>query len=150
VDNLTQIMGRRLADPEIEGKLNAGRKRVDIKFSNVDQAGFFKNLNELYHIQCPKIFVECKNYKNDPANPEFDQLQGRFGKKRGMFGILVCRSVDDRPLLLQRCRDAFHQDRGYIIVLDDGDIEKLLIMKDAADEAGIDAYLKALLDQLIM
>jgi len=149
-DNLSHIMGDRLVDPSIEERINDGRKRIDIKFNNADERGFFRDLNALYHVQCPKIFVECKNYKEDPKNPEIDQLLGRFSPRRGMFGILICRSVEDKQLLLQRRRDAVHENKGFIIVLDDTDIENLLKMRDVTDEPGIDAFLKAKFDQLIM
>lgn len=66
-----------------------------------------------------------------------------------MFGILVCRTVEDRGLLLKRYRDVVHDDHCYIMALDDADIEELLALKEAGDEQGIDNFLKAKFDKLI-
>ncbi|HWZ23539.1 MAG TPA: hypothetical protein VNW06_12840, partial [Cytophagaceae bacterium] len=85
-DNLIQILGVRVSNPDSEVKINDGRKRIDIVFNNTDNQGFFKQLNQLHHIKCPKIFIECKNYGKEIGNPEIDQLQGRFNDRRGNFG----------------------------------------------------------------
>lgn len=55
------------------------------------------------------VFVdfECKNYSRDVANPEIDQVGGRFSANRGQIGIIACRAVDDMPKLLERCSDTF-------------------------------------------
>ena len=68
--------------PQKEEKLHEGRKRVDITFNNGAQEGFFDDLRRNYNIPCPFLFFECKNYSEDPANPEYDQLTGRFNSKR--------------------------------------------------------------------
>jgi hypothetical protein len=111
----------------MEEKLNEGRKRVDITYVNSMQKGFFTWINE----RPPYIFVECKNYTKDPKNPEIDQLIGRFSPKRGRFGIVVCGSVEDRKLMDQRCRDAASADQGYVIVLDDSDLRRLVEARNA-------------------
>lgn len=149
-DNLIQIFGFRVSRPDSEVKINSGRKRIDIVFNNVDTRGFFKQLNQLYHITCPKIFVECKNYGNEMGNPEIDQLQGRFNARRGMFGILLCRSVQDKVTMIQRCKDVMHDDKGYIIVLEDQDVVTLLNFKEHKNENAIDEFLTKKLDELIM
>ncbi len=94
--------------------------------------------------------VECKNYRSDIGNPEIDQLEGRLTKRKGMFGILACRTVENKPLLLQRCRDIVHDDKGFILVLDDQDFAELLHFKDVDDEKAIDDFFCLKLDQLIM
>lgn len=65
--------------------------------------------------------TECKNYSEDPANPELDQLLGRFTVQRGWLGLLCYRSSDDKALILQRCKDAAHAQQGYMLALDDDD-----------------------------
>ena len=149
-DNLIQILGVRLSNPDSEVNINNGRKRIDIVFDNTDRQGFFRDLNELYHIRCPKIFIECKNYGGKIANAEVDQIAGRFSNRRGMFGIILCREVQDRKPLLERCRDIVHADRGFIIVLDDKDIATLLNFRANSNELAIDSFLKKRFDELIM
>lgn len=65
-----------LAYPDVEQEIHEGRKRIDISYMNIAQRGFFHWVAD--HYSAPHIYVECKNYKGDPANPELDQLAGRF------------------------------------------------------------------------
>lgn len=149
-DNLIHIFGVRVSNPDSEVKINDGRKRIDIVFNNTDNVGFFKSLNQLHQIKCPKIFVECKNYGKELGNPEIDQLQGRFSDRRGNFGILLCRSFQDKQKMIQRCRDVMNDRKGFIIALDDDDIITLLNFKEQQDEQAIDNFLSKKLDELIM
>lgn len=149
-DSLIHILGARVSNPSSEVEINNGRKRIDIVFNNSDNSGFFKNLNQLHQVKCPKIFIECKNYGREIGNPEIDQLQGRFSERRGEFGILLCRSIENRPKMVARCRDVLHDRKGYVLVLDDSDIVSLLNFKEQQDEAAIDNFLEKKLDELIM
>jgi hypothetical protein len=115
-----------LINPVIENEIHDGRKRIDIAFDNAAEEGFFRRLHEVSKVHCPFIFVECKNYANDPANPELDQMSGRFGRNRGQFGIVVCRSIEDHDLFLSRCRDTFRDGRGLILPLTDADLQDAL------------------------
>jgi hypothetical protein len=149
-DNLIYIFAKMLSYPYREKEINDGRKRIDIVFNNSDKNGFFYSLNTLHHVHCPKIFIECKNYGKEIGNPEIDQLIGRFSAKRGRFGIVVCRSISDRKLIIQRCRDVINDSGNYIIVLDDNDINQLLIYRDNNEENKINQYFTQKLDELIM
>jgi len=60
------------------------------------------------------------------ANPELDQLAGRFSVNRGKMGFLCCRNFENRDLFVERCRDTFRDDRGLIVPLDDPTILRLL------------------------
>ena len=113
-----------LNSPISQHRIHNGRKRVDITYSNMATAGFFKWLAA--HYPSPQLFVECKNYTRDLKNPELDQLSSRFSPSRGRVGLLVCRSFEDKELFEQRCRDTRIDDRGYIIALDDDDLRKLV------------------------
>lgn len=148
--NLIHIFSNRLSNPSKEREINEGRKRVDIVFDNSDKTGFFYKLNTLHHIQCPKIFVECKNYNNELKNPELDQLLGRFSPTRGKFGLLICRSIENKNALIKRCRDIFHDHQSYIMVLDDTDILCLLRFREENAEISIDNFMQSKLDEIIM
>jgi hypothetical protein len=114
--------------PILEREIDDGRKRVDILFDNAASAGFFHRLHTTYRTPAQFIFVECKNYSKDVANPELDQLTGRFSFNRGQVGFLLCRSVDDMETLLFRCNDAYVAGRGIVIPLTDDDLVAMLDM----------------------
>lgn len=149
-NNLIYIFGERLSNPNSETPINEGRKRIDIVFDNTGKIGFFYNINTLHHIQCPKIFVECKNYGREIGNPEIDQLQTRFSDHRGRFGILLCRSILNKKALLSRCKDVLHDNKSFIVVLDDSDISVLLNLKADGNENGVDDFMTKKLSELIM
>lgn len=115
-----------LTNPVIEREIHDGRKRIDIVMDNNAQNGFFFDMHNISKIFCPYIYIECKNYGKDVANPEIDQLAGRFSPGRGKFGILVCRNLKDKLLFVKRCQDTYKDDRGLIICLIDEDIIKMM------------------------
>ncbi len=95
-----------------------------------------------YGIPSRFIMVECKNYSRDVANPEIDQVGGRFSANRGQIGIIACRAVDDMPKLLERCSDTFKDSRGLIIPMVDNDFYDLLNYKSEKNEQAIDNFLQ--------
>lgn len=115
-----------LTKPRKEQEIHDGRKRIDIAFENSAISGFFYNLHRIKGIPCQYVFIECKNYSNDPKNPEFDQLTGRFSPNRGKFGILLCRNVTDKASALKRCSDAFKDQRGLILYIEDCELTEAL------------------------
>ncbi|PSV62766.1 restriction endonuclease [Photobacterium angustum] len=121
---LTVLFYPSLCNPTKQHKIHGGRKRIDITYSNEAKGGFFYWLS--MHYPCPQVFIECKNYGKEVANPEVDQLSGRFSPSRGQVGILICRSIENKKLLLKRCIDTAKDQRGYIIALDDSDISTLI------------------------
>lgn len=125
---LTAVFYPSLVNMKIEKEIDDGRKRIDITYDNMATAGFFAWVTRSY--PCLYIPVECKNYKNDLGNPELDQMIGRFSRERGRMGIITCRSFEDKNLFLRRCKDASMAGHGFIIVLDDDDLEQLA--KEAA------------------
>jgi len=149
-DNLIHIFGKRTSNPTMEKDINLGRKRIDIVFNNSGKKGFFKSLNTIHHIKCPKIVVECKNYGKEIGNPEVDQISGRLNSRRGRFGIIVCRSINNKKRLLERCKDLVNDNGNHIIVLEDKDIIKLLKYRDKNNEKSIDIFLESKIDELIM
>lgn len=135
--------------PVKELEIHDGRKRVDIKFTNSGESGFFDRVQRSPQTRSMSVMVECKNYTKEIANPELDQLAGRFGHQRGFFGILLCRRMDDRGLIIRRCRDAVVDGRGYMVVLEDSDLDELLEAVEQGARGRIDAYLQRRLDELI-
>jgi hypothetical protein len=113
-----------LVNPESQHNIHEGRKRIDIKFANTANTGFFKWLSQ--HYRSPYVFVECKNYGREIGNPAIDQLAGYFSPLRGQCGILVCRSFENKDRVLERCRDSAIDHRGYIIALEDADLVTLV------------------------
>lgn len=137
-----------LTMPKKEAPLHGGRKRVDIRYTNAATAGFFQWLAQ--HHPASHVFVECKNYTGDPANPELDQLSGRFSPSRGRFGILACRSFIDKAKFIASCRDTADDDRGFIVVLDDDDLRRLVDARKSGDALAEFPYLKERFDELVM
>ncbi len=136
-DIFQELFYPQLMYPETQTRIHDGRKRIDITYQNSAQDGFFYWLRTSYC--APYVVVECKNYTHDPENPELDQLSGRFSPSRGQFGILVCRTIEDKMLFEQRRKDTAHDSRGYMIGLDDADIVALaeVALSDSDDNLSL-------------
>jgi hypothetical protein len=123
---LELIFYPRLISPEIEKEINEGRKRIDLLFDNAAETGFFHRLHTTYQTSCQFIKVECKNYAREIANPELDQMIGRFDPNTGRVGLIVCRSLENEELFLKRCNDSYRSQHGIILPFTDDDILNLL------------------------
>lgn len=121
---LSAVLYPSLASPVKQDKIHDGRKRIDITYINEAKYGFFDWLAR--HHPASHVFFECKNYGKEVGNPELDQLSGRFSPSRGRVGILVVRSLQNRALFLKRCKDTAKDDRGFVLVLEDSDLERLV------------------------
>lgn len=138
---LTGIFAGRLVEGKKEAKHESGRKRIDIRFRNADAHGFFADLRAHPTINAPYVVIECKNYSDDPANPEFDQLAGRLKPTIGNFGILCVRQIEQLHLMEQRRLDR-RASQHYILVLEDDDVGTMLTAHLADDNAAVDAVLR--------
>lgn len=125
-----------LGFPHKEREINEGRKRIDIVMENCARSGLFFELPNVRQLPCPYVLIECKNYTGEVANPELDQLAGRMGANRGMFGILCCRHFDDRATFVKRCKDTFGAMRQLIVPLDDDAILNMLDLVRRGDRDG--------------
>lgn len=134
--------------PVKEREIHDGRKRIDIKFTNAAKDGFFFRMMAGPQTRALSVAVECKNYTKEINNPELDQMTGRFGHQRGFFGIVLCRSVDNRDRLTQRCKDAANDSRGYVLVLDDADLINMLGMVQSRRRMSIDRFLADRFDEI--
>lgn len=131
-----------LTRPKKEAPTDDGIKRIDISYINSARYGFFSSLRNLKGIPATYIFVECKNYWNDLANPEVDQLATRFGPRKSKIGFLVYRNVTDRPKLIKRVRAIVSNEHGFILPFDNKDIFKLLKLKSENKDQEIDDFLE--------
>lgn len=139
----TYLFYPHLITPTLELEINQGRKRIDIAFANASPHGFFADQRSDPFLQAREIMIECKNYAEDLANNEIDQMIGRFDPRRGRLGIVACRSVEDQDRLVERCRDAFRAQQGAIMVFTDDDFEALLNAHDIAREPAIQNMCRA-------
>lgn len=117
-----------LMHPKKEREIHQGRKRIDVLFENAASTGIFERMSRIRHLPCGYVPFECKNYSTDVANPELDQLAGRFAVNRGKLGFLCCRTFQNRQRFIESCRDTFRDDRGLIIPLDDDTVIQLLTL----------------------
>lgn len=138
---LSALLYPSLVGPQLEDEIHEGRKRVDITYTNAAGQGFFRWL-AVHGTPCKSIFVECKNYADDVANPELDQISGRFSPLRGQVGLLVRRSFEDKPRFLERCRDTARDHRGYVLALDDADLSQLVAEVESGRGVGDRASLE--------
>jgi hypothetical protein len=121
---LSSLLYPSLCNPTKQHNIHNGRKRVDITYTNEAKKGFFAWVGQ--HHASSLVFVECKNYGKEIGNPELDQIAGRFSPKRGQVGILVCRKIEDKEKMMKRCLDTAHDHRGFVIPLDDDDLEEIV------------------------
>jgi hypothetical protein len=134
--------------PIKELEIHQGRKRVDIKFTNAGERGFFLRMLQSPQTRAVSVLIECKNYEKQINNPELDQLSGRFGHQRGFFGMLLCRRMDDRQRIVDRCRDAANDGRGFMLTLEDADLINLLHFVENGRRPAIDQFLQQRFDEI--
>lgn len=144
----TFLFSPALINPIKEFEQHQGRKRIDIKFTNAAQDGFFGHVLAAPQLRARNVMIECKNYTHPIANPELDQLAGRFGHQRGFFGILLCRDVENRDRTVAGCRDTAGDCRGYMLVLDDADITQMLGWAGEGRRGEIERSLHQRLDEI--
>jgi hypothetical protein len=139
---LSYLFYPNLVTPEIEEDINEGRKRIDITYVNAAFSGLFRRFTEVTGRPAIKLVAECKNYSTDVANPEVDQVLGRFASHRSWLGFLMSRTIEDQDRLLKRCRDVARDHQGYIVALDDSDVLKMLEIDGRDGDAGVRDYLE--------
>jgi hypothetical protein len=144
---LRRVFQNSLRKFAIEKEINEGTKRVDIVARNFADKGFFRRLDSPYHIPCANIFIECKNYRDDPSNPDTDQIANRLLKETGMFGFLIYRSCNNRALLRTRLK-VLTRSQKYVMDLDQDDLITLLKLRKQGERSKIDDLLEEKLDLL--
>jgi hypothetical protein len=149
IGTLEFIFYPELIYPEKEQEINEGRKRIDILYTNNSSSGFFFRRRTEARTGATRVVVECKNYVKELANPELDQIAGRFSPVRGRLGMLVARGLDDRENFIKRCRDTAHDDHGFIMLFIDRDIQSLLSLISDGKRTLIDRFLEQRFGELI-
>jgi hypothetical protein len=139
-----------LLAPKKEREIHEGRKRIDILMENGARGGIFHRLHGVRHIPCSFVPIECKNYSTEIANPELDQIAGRFSPSRGKVGFICCREFENRSLFIKRCRDTFLDERGLIVPLDDERIILLLDMVATGQRRRIDIQISEYIDEIFL
>jgi hypothetical protein len=137
-----------LRNLRLEVKVFGGIKRLDILANNKSGSGFFYSLKFQHDVLCPTIVIECKNYRHEVSNPEFDQLGSRLGDKLGKAGILAYRSTAERGRLIKRCQAFFNNEKKVLLPLNDSDFTKLLELKNESKDVDIEEYLDNLLFEI--
>jgi len=145
---LTYIFDNELKNPIKQDPIDEGTRRVDITMTNLSKDGFFNDCSKL-GIITRFIYFELKNYTEDVANAEIDQLYGRFGNNTTKFGVIVCRKVKNRNLLIKRIKDQIIKKAEYMICLTDHDICELHKMRKSENIEGIREHMNSLLDEFI-
>jgi hypothetical protein len=146
---LTSVFENQLGKPQKETEIHEGRKRIDITFKNKAKDGFFFDLKDRFRLLCPIILIECKNYSEDLGNPEIDQLYGRLDQRIGVFGIIICRKVENHVKLKEKLYDISLRHGKYIIVLTDEDIQAIIDFKIDGADTQIDDLLEEKYLQLL-
>jgi hypothetical protein len=146
---LTALFYPDLILPEKEWEIHEGRKRIDLVFTNAADNGFFSQRRNDRKVGANVVIIECKNYSNDLANQELDQLLGRFDENRGKFGLITCRALEDGDRFLSRCKDAAVRSQGYVIALTDADIVQMLRAKSELRDSEITSLLHTKFRELL-
>lgn len=149
VGALEFIFWPNLMYPDKETPIHDGRKRIDITYTNAAREGFFQRIHSAPNTSANMVMVECKNYSKDPANPELDQISGRFSTNRGRFGLLLYRQTSDHKRLIARCKDTAVDGRGFVIPLGDEQISQILGLIADGKRKQIDSFLDSFFRQLI-
>lgn len=147
---ITAVFHPDLTNPRTQQPMDNGRKRIDITFDNMAQSGFFARLQNGHKKVCPYIIVECKNYSEDVANPEFAQLADRLSDRHAEVGFILCRSISNRAETLKQCQDRYDRRGIFIIVLDDADLTQLLGLRERHDLDGVADYLEEKVREIVM
>ena len=137
-----------LVCPRKEQEIHQGRKRIDITMENSATTGIFERLNSIRKLPCPFVFFECKNYTTEIANPELDQIAGRFSPNRGRMGFICCRRFEDRVRFIERCRDTFRDDRGLVVPIDDNVVVSWLSLIENGRRSDLDAAITQSIDEI--
>src|SRR3989338_7585265 len=142
---IARVFRGSLRNMDLKTEIKDGVKIIDTIFTNCAKDGFFHNLKE--EVKCNFPIVEVKNYTDDTKNPEIDQLNGRFNKNHGHFGILVCRNIKNEDAMYTRCSTVLPE--HVILFITDKDIFELLELSREQNSAEISDFMDKKLRTLL-
>lgn len=112
--------------PELSDRVLANRR--DFILPNYVEKGFWAFMREKY--AADYIVVDAKNYTRKVKKNEVLQIANYLKPHgAGLFGIIICRKGGDSAGCEHTLREQWLVHKKLILVLDDGDIEKMLISK---------------------
>jgi len=136
---ILRIFRGSLRNMEIKFDMFKGLRIIDTVYTNA--GGFFTHMANTSGINCPYNVLEAKNYTYDLENPEFDQISNRLIDEVGKFGLLVCRTVDDKEAVKERCDAILADNNKHVIVLTDEDVIYLLDLSADSDTDEINDFM---------
>lgn len=125
---------------EVEYETNSGRGRVDIIADNFANGGLFLELRQ--QLNANSIPIECKNYKSELGNNEFNQIAQRLGQKSSNFGMLFCRHVDTWTDMLGHMTDRWLRQSVMILLFEDKDLTELVDARLARNFQRIESLIR--------
>jgi hypothetical protein len=134
--------------PRKEQEIHQGRKRIDILMENGATRGIFNRLHTVRKLPSAFVACECKNYTTEIANPELDQIAGRFSPNRGKAGFICCRRFEDRARFIARCRDTLKEDRGLVVAVDDATVDGWLSLIENRRRQEVDSAIATVIDEV--
>ena len=125
-----------------EFKMDGGRSRIDIISNNIAGGGLFSEYKSIY--RAFSVPMECKNYKTELGNDEFNQIMERLGPKTSQLGMLFCRSITDVPTIIRHLKDRFLRHGCMILLFDDKLVELLAVLRLQRSYTEIESLLRRL------
>jgi hypothetical protein len=128
---------------EKEYKMDNGRSRIDIISSNCATGGLFRDFIRDYHART--VPMECKNYKADLGNQEFNQIMERLGPGTSQLGMVFCRTVSDKSSIINHLTDRWLRHRDMILIFDDELVKRFATLRLERDVENIQSLLRILI-----
>lgn len=125
---------------EKEYETDQGRGRIDIICDNYADGGLLAEWRtRLYASSVP---IECKNYKSDLGNNEFNQLNDRLGERSSRLGFLFCRQIYKPEEMGKHVTDRWLRHHNCILLFDDKLLKNLVTLRLSRDYSGIEKILR--------
>jgi hypothetical protein len=128
---------------EKEYKMDNGRSRIDIISSNCATGGLFRDFIRDYHART--VPMECKNYKADLGNQEFNQIMERLSPSTSQLGMVFCRTVSDKSSIINHLTDRWLRHRDMILIFDDELVKRFATLRLERDVENIQSLLRILI-----
>jgi hypothetical protein len=126
---LEYLFGSQLSSPITEHSDHFGINRRDFILRNYAEIGFWAHLRTRYFADY--IVIDAKNYSKKVTKKEVLQIANYLKEHgAGLFGLILSRNGGDNSCYYT-CREIWAMEKKLIIVLDDDDLEKMILSKEA-------------------